>query len=142
MFAPPFHLNPEFEEWFKPERTGPAPVMSPRAMGDLRYSYDADRPEERIKAFAASFDYWYFNQPDKVLRIGGHDWPNSSIPDRPGNEVHWEILSGFLKEVLLNRKDRYPQLRAMTNLELAHIFNKKVDLEKLITRKVHLQTGK
>ena len=98
-------------------------------------------PDERIRAFAASFDYWYFNKPDSVMRIIGHDWPNSTIPDRPGNEVHWDILSGGIREVLLNQKDRWPMAHAMTDLELTHIFLMKTSPADIIQRKVHLQTG-
>ena len=140
MFAPPFHLHPKNDRWAGFKEADRPWLVSPRCLGDLRYAYDAEDPAERIRSFAASFDYWYFNRPNRVLKIGGHDWPNAPIPDRPGNEVHWEILSGFLKEVLLNRKDRYRLIRPMTNLELAHIFKRKVDPEKLITREVHLQT--
>ena len=140
MFAPPFHLHPKHDEWAGFDKTKRPFLVSPRCVGDLRYAYDAEDPSERIRAFADSFDYWYFNRPQTVLKMGGHDWPNGPVPDRPGNEVHWDILSGFLKEVLLHRKDRYPMVRSMTNLELAHIFNEKADPEDLIQRKVHLQT--
>ncbi len=138
MQAPPFHPGPTFGEWA--EGLG-GDLVSPRAAGDLRYAYDARDPKERIEAFAASMDYWYFHQPQTVLRLSGHDWPNSPLPDRPGNEKHWEILSGGIKEILLNRRDRYPLLRTVTNLELAHIFRGDAQPAEILTREVHLQTA-
>ena len=74
------------------------------------------------------------------MRLSGHDWPNSPFADRPGNEVHWEVLSGAIREVLLNRRERYPLLRAVSNLELAHIFNTGADPSDVLAREVHLQT--
>jgi len=138
MQAPPFHPGPGFGEWA--EGLG-GDLVSPRAAGDLRYAYDAEDPKERLEAFAASIDYWYFNQPQTVLRLSGHDWPNGPFPDRPGNEKHWEILSGGIKEILLNRRDRYPLLRTVSNLELAHIFQGDAQPAEILTREVHLQTA-
>ena len=133
--APPFHTDSP-----KVETPGRARLLTIQSLGDLRYDFDADTPDERIRAFVASFDYWYFNQPQTVMTVIGHDWPNAPVPDRYGNEMHWDILSGAIRQVLLDRKDRYPHARAMTDLELVHVFKKGADPLDLIARKVSLQT--
>jgi hypothetical protein len=121
--------------------TGKPHLVSPRGLGDLRYGFDAEDPNERIRAFVASFDYWYNNEPGAVMRVEGHDWPNGPLPDRPGNEKHWAILGGAIKQVLLDQKDRYPLLRSMTDLELTNVFVNKMDPAELIGRKTNLQSN-
>lgn len=127
IYAPPYHFGAE------------SSVRSSEARGDLGYAYEADTAEERINAFVESFDYWYFNEPERVFQISGHDWPNSSIPIRIGLGMNWEVLSGFLREVLLNRRERYPRLYCMTELELTHIFRRGLSPEDILNLTVHLQ---
>jgi hypothetical protein len=97
--------------------------------------------EEGVHAFAESLDHWYFHQPDRVFMLEGHDWPNSFVPIRTGHETHWGVLSGFLREALLNRRDRYPQLYCMTPLELTHIFRRGLTPEQILDLDTHLQNS-
>jgi HEAT repeat protein len=128
-FAPPYHF------------LGQSPVESCRVAGDLSYDYEADTVEEGVNAFVESLDAWYFNQPETVFEVSGHDWPNSSIPIRIGHEMHWDILSGFLREVLLNRRDRYPLLYSMTALEVLHVNQRGLTPEDILTQTMHLQNS-
>jgi len=126
LYAPPDHSD--------------SPLLATaRSGGDLYCQYDFDTAEEGLNAYLASFDYWYYNRPNDVFTISGHDFPNSPIPIRIGHEKHWAILSGFLKEVLLNRRDRYPHLYCMTELELTHITREGLSPEDVLTRPTHFQ---
>ena len=129
LYAPPYHPHS-------------APLRSPRGTGDLYCQYDADTAEELINAYVASFDYWYFSNPEQVLVIGGHDFPNSPIPIRIGHDKHWEVLSGFIREVLVNRRDRYPQAYSMTALELSHIEQRGLTPADILNREEHLQNSR
>jgi hypothetical protein len=128
-FALPYHF------------LGGSTVVSTQVLGDLNYDYEADTVEEGVNAFVESLDAWYFNQPETVFDVSGHDWPNSSIPVRVGHEMHWDILSGFLREVLLNRRDRYPLLYSMTALEVLHVNQRGLTPEEILTQAVHLQNS-
>jgi HEAT repeat protein len=128
-YAPPYHL------------AGASSVSSWAVNGDLSYGYDVDTVEEGVHAFAESLDHWYFHQPDRVFMLEGHDWPNSFVPIRTGHETHWGVLSGFLREALLNRRDRYPQLYCMTPLELTHIFRRGLTPEQILDLDTHLQNS-
>ncbi|MCK4282923.1 MAG: HEAT repeat domain-containing protein [Candidatus Brocadiae bacterium] len=127
VYAPPYHFGTE------------SPVVSSAVRGDLGYAYEGDTLEEMVSAFVESFDHCYFNQPERVFELSGHDWPNSSIPIRVGLAMNWPVLRDFLREVLLNRRDRYPRLYSMTGLELTHIFRRGLDPEDILDLKVHLQ---
>jgi peptidoglycan/xylan/chitin deacetylase (PgdA/CDA1 family) len=134
---------PSYHEQFNPARLGKgqAPPLFPyRDQKDLDFGYAADEAWERIDAFAASFHHWYFNAPDKVLFFMGHDWTNGPIPNRLGHEEHWDILKGFIKDVLLTNRDRYPLAYCVTHLELAHVFNEGADPDNLLNLTSHLQT--
>ncbi len=128
-YAPPYHFDAQ------------STVSSLAVDGDLGYAYDFDSLEEGVRAFADSLDYWYFHQPEKVLSVEGHDWPNSYLPIRLGHETHWDVLSGFLREVLVNRRDRYPQLYCMTPLELTHVYRRGLTPEQILTLDTHLQNS-
>jgi hypothetical protein len=129
LYAPPYHPLS-------------ARLRSPRGTGDLYCQYDADTAEELRDAYVASFDCWYFNDPEQVLVIGGHDFPNSPIPIRVGHDKHWDILSGFIREVLANRRDRYPQAYSMTALELSHIEQRDLAPADILDREEHLQNSR
>ena len=129
LYAPPYHSLS-------------ASLRSPRGSGDLYCQYDADTAEERLNAFVESFDYWYFNRPDQVFVISGHDFANNPIPIRIGHDKHWDILSGLIKDVLLNRRDRYPQAYCMTALELSHIRQRGLIPADVLNRQEHLQNSK
>jgi peptidoglycan/xylan/chitin deacetylase (PgdA/CDA1 family) len=134
---------PSYHEEFDPSRLpkdGRPPLYPYRDQKDLDFGYAADEAWERIDAFAASFDHWYFNSPDKVMFFMGHDWTNGPVPNRLGHEKHWDILKGFIKDVLLTNRDRYPLAYCMTHLELAQVFNEGADPAKLLNRTSHLQT--
>ena len=128
-YAPPYHF------------LGESSVASREVKGDLSYDYEADTVEEGVNAFVESFDGWYFSQPETVFELSGHDWPSSTIPIRLGQEMHWDVLSGFLREVLLNRRDRYPLLYSMTALELIHMRERGLTPEEILTQEVHLQNS-
>jgi hypothetical protein len=128
-FAPPYHF------------LGESNLVSTQVSGDLNWDYGADTVEEGVEAFVDSLDAWYFHQPERVFDISGHDWPKSPIPVRTGHEMHWEVLSGFLREVLLNRRDRYPQLYSMTALEIITINERGLTPEEILTQSVHLQNS-
>ena len=128
-YAPPYHF------------LGESPVASWAVRGDLGYGYERDTAQEGIDAFVESFDAWYFGRPEAVFELSGHDWPSSTIPIRLGNEKHWDVLSGFLREVLLNRRERYPLLYNMTALELMHVDQRGLTPEDILTQKVHLQNS-
>jgi HEAT repeat protein/peptidoglycan/xylan/chitin deacetylase (PgdA/CDA1 family) len=136
-YAPSYHETIEPA----PMKEGGAPPLFPyRDQKDLDFGYVADDAWERIDAFAASFDHWYFNSPDKIMFFMGHDWTNGPVPNRLAHEKHWDILKGFIKDVLLTNRDRYPLAYSVTHLELAHIFNEGVDPGDLLNRTAHLQT--
>lgn len=122
-----------------PDHVASPSLATARSGGDLYCQYDADTVEESLSAYLASFDYWYFNRPDDVFLLSGHDFPNSPIPIRIGHDKHWAILSGFLREVLLNQRARYPQLYGVTALELTHITRQGLSPSDLLTRETHLQ---
>jgi len=128
-YAPPYHL------------AGGSSVSSWAVNGDLSYGYDVDTVEEGVRAFAESLDYWYFHRPDQVFMLEGHDWPNSFVPIRTGHETHWGVLSGFLRETLLNRRERYPQLYCMTPLELTHVFRRGLTPEQILNLDTDLQNS-
>ncbi len=125
-FAPPYHFDTE------------SSVVSARA-GDLSYLYESDTVEEVVNGFVESFDHCYFNQPERVFELSAHDWPCSPIPIRIGLTMNWPVTRDFLREVLLNRRDRYPKLYSMTGLELTHIYRRGTDPEDILDLKVHLQ---
>jgi hypothetical protein len=129
LYAPPYHPLS-------------ARLRSPRGTGDLYCQYDADTAEELRDAYVASFDCWYFNDPEQVLVIGGHDFPNSPIPIRIGHDKHWDALSGFIREVLATRRDRYPQAYSMTALELSHIEQRDLTPADILNREEHLQNSR
>jgi len=128
-YAPPYHF------------TADSPVASWAVRGDLGYGYEAETVEQSVNAFVESLDYWYFHQPETVFELSGHDWPSSTIPIRNGFDKHWDVLSGFLREVLLNRRERYPLLYSMTALELLHIDQRGLTPEEILTLDVHLQNS-
>ncbi len=128
-YAPPYHLLDE------------SAVGSWAVRGDLGYEYEADNVEEGVNAFVESLDAWYFHQPETVFELSGHDWPSSTIPIRLGHETHWEVLSGFLREALLNRRDRYPLLYSVTALEVLHIRQRGLTPEEILTQTTHLQNS-
>ena len=128
-YAPPYHVGND------------SPVASWAVRGDLGYGYEAETAEQAVNAFVESLDYWYFQQPEMVFELSGHDWPNSTIPIRNGFDKHWDVLSGFLREVLLNRRERYPLLYSMTALELIHIRERGLTPEDILTLEVHLQNS-
>ena len=139
LYAPPYHFQlRRSRRWSRSgtpeEETVPPSFRSIHSNGDLYYQYDFDSPEEGIRGYVESLERWYFDYPDKVFHMGGHDWTNSPIPIRPGHIHHWKILSGFIREVLVNRKDRYPLVYSMTELELAHLFQEKSELAELLKR--------
>ncbi|MFH0911319.1 MAG: HEAT repeat domain-containing protein [Planctomycetota bacterium] len=144
--APPFHFS-KFTDVFprpaivKGRRIDFGPIAGLRTGGDLAWMYDFETAEEGVEAFAASFDYWYYHMPTWVFFLGGHDWPNSPIEIRPpGHQVHWEVLSGFLRKVLVERKDQYDRLYSMTQLEMSAIFNTGKTPEEILTSPRNLQT--
>jgi HEAT repeat protein len=128
-YAPPYHL------------LGGSTVATWEVNSDLGYGYEADTVEECVNAFVESFDAWYFSRPETVFELSGHDWPSSSIPIRLGHQMHWDVLSGFLREVLLNRRDRYPDLFSMTALELIYIREHGLTPEEILMQEVHLQNS-
>ncbi|MFH0910335.1 MAG: HEAT repeat domain-containing protein [Planctomycetota bacterium] len=143
--APPLHTSKYIDVFPQPKvedatKIDFGPLMSERFGGDLSYGYDHETVEEGVEALAASFDDWYYDFPTWNFHLGGHDWPNSPIPIRPPTRAHhWEELSGFLREVLVNRRDRYPMAYSMTRLDLAHIFNGGKTPEEILTQTKNLQ---
>ncbi len=128
-YAPPYHF------------LGDSPVASWDVRGDLGYEYEADTVEEGVNAFVESLDSWYFHQPEKVFELNGHDWPSSTVPIRIAHDMHWDILSGFLREVLLHRRERYPLLYSVTALEVLHMRQRGLTPEEVLTQQTHLQNS-
>jgi HEAT repeat protein len=128
LYAPPYHPLS-------------ALLRSPRGTGDLYCQYDADTAAELINAYVSSFDCWYFSNPEQVLVISGHDFPNSPIPIRIGHSKHWDVLSGFIREVLVSRRDHYPQAYSVTALELCHVEQRGLTPDDILNREEHLQNS-
>jgi HEAT repeat protein len=126
LYAPPYH-DPS------------SALRSDWSGGDLQLQYNADTVEEGRNAYVSSFDDWYFHHPDRVFVISGHDFPKSPVLIRVGHEKDWDIFSGFIREVLLSRSERYPQLYCMTALELTHITRRGVSPADILNRTTHLQ---
>ncbi|NLW49686.1 MAG: hypothetical protein GXY85_02440 [Candidatus Brocadiaceae bacterium] len=128
-YAPPYHP------------ATPGAVRSLIVTGDLGYGYEGEPAREVIDAFVDSLEHWYFHQPEAVFSLEGHDWPSSPVPIRIGFEKHWEVLSGFLREVLLNRRERYPLLYSMTALEVLHVRRRGLTPEEILDVRMHLQNS-
>ncbi|MFH0910333.1 MAG: HEAT repeat domain-containing protein [Planctomycetota bacterium] len=144
--APPFHVSTYTDVCPLPPRNPDGtlpfgPIMGIRWSSDLSYGYDQDPAEEGVEALAASYDFWYFHYPERVLFVNGHDFPASSVPMRMGYQNRWAIQGGFLREVLVNRRARYPYARSMTVLEVSHIKYAGADPDGLLDRTRHLQAA-
>ncbi len=127
LYAPPYHdmSSEPRSDW---------------SMGELDLEYNADTVQEREDAFVSSYDAWYFRYPaDQVFIIGSHDFTKSPTLMRFGHEKEWDIFSGFIKDVLLDRRDRYPQAYCMTALELTYITRLATTPSELLTRTTHIQ---
>jgi len=126
LYAPPYH-DPS------------SPLRSDWSTGDLQLQYNADTVEEGRNAYVSSFDDWYYHYPGRVFVISGHDFPKSPVLIRVGHEKDWDVFSGFIREVLLNRRERYPQLYCVTELELTHITRRGLSPADILSRTTHLQ---
>lgn len=127
LYAPPYHdmKSEPRSDW---------------SMGELDLEYNAESVQEREDAIVSSYDAWYFKYPaDQVFIIGSHDFTKSPILMRFGHEKEWDIFSGFIREVLLDRRDRYPEAYCMTALELRHITRAGATPSDLLNRTTQLQ---
>ena len=77
------------------------------------------RPDEGIEMVDASFDYIY-NSPMRPPLSGTslHDWEFDEYDQRPGQEAIGPVLKGFLMDVLVNYKDKYPDTYCVTYHQL------------------------
>ncbi|MBN1258059.1 MAG: HEAT repeat domain-containing protein [Planctomycetes bacterium] len=142
--APPVHLaEGELYRMLRRDRTELAEknyVVGLRPASDLYGAFDFDTAEEGVEAYVASFDHWYYNSPDKLFVVGGHDFPASPVLYRAGFGKRWEIQEGLLQHVLQTHKAQYPHLYSVTTLELSYILYGGADLNQLLKRTSNLQT--
>ena len=89
--------------------------------------------DEGVEILKANFDYCYNLPARPPIRImAQHDWEfDYTDTPKPGHENQAEIIKGFLMDVLVTNKDKYPDTYVVTYHQLAD-YLRTGDLQKVI----------